>query len=373
MTEVQTTQTKRPKFRSAIALIAAISVVTASGCSLLPKEDEEEVLPTITQPTISKKPEYTAKTETLETKVRGSGKLMSEKEETLFVAGDESDTQTSRVKDVYVKSGDTVTAGQLLVELDVSEVERDLRRKELEFRKQELTMIENLRKANELAPEKLEELKIDFELERTKLVELREQIANAKITAPFDGTVVKVHIEKGDSVKAYDEAVTVADLSMLTVAADITQDDLKKVAPGMEVIVDINSAGSHKGKVRRLPTKEKTQSGNGGYYGGYPNNRDGNGQQEQESVEQYLVVDLEAMPENLARGTPLSVQIIVDRKENVVTIPPSALRTYGGRNYVQVIDEKGAKREIDVEVGMQTPTQVEIVKGLSAGQKVVGR
>lgn len=43
-------------------------VATMSGCSLLPSETEEEVLPPITPPTISKKPEYEVRTETLEKK-----------------------------------------------------------------------------------------------------------------------------------------------------------------------------------------------------------------------------------------------------------------------------------------------------------------
>ncbi|MNT81340.1 macrolide transporter subunit MacA [compost metagenome] len=79
------------------------------------------------------------------------------------------------------------------------------------------------------------------------------------------------------------------------------------------------------------------------------------------------------MPEQVSRGTQLSVEIVVQKKENAVTIPPSALRTITGRNYVQVVDASGAKREVDVELGLQTSTSVEILKGLEPGQKVVGR
>lgn len=56
---------KRGK-RAAIIVLGAIMVATMSGCSLLPSETEEEVLPPITPPTISKKPEYEVRTETLE-------------------------------------------------------------------------------------------------------------------------------------------------------------------------------------------------------------------------------------------------------------------------------------------------------------------
>ncbi|MNY74706.1 multidrug efflux system subunit MdtA [compost metagenome] len=65
--------------------------------------------------------------------------------------------------------------------------------------------------------------------------------------------------------------------------------------------------------------------------------------------------------------------MIVQKKEKAVVIPAAALRTITGRNYVQVVDDKGAKREVDVEIGMQTSTDIEIVKGLTPGQKVVGR
>jgi len=69
----------------------------------------------------------------------------------------------------------------------------------------------------------------------------------------------------------------------------------------------------------------------------------------------------------------LGVSVITQRKENAVIIPLAALRSYSGRNYVQVVDDKGNKREVDVELGQQTSTDVEIVKGLTPGQKVVGR
>ncbi|WP_331436722.1 hypothetical protein [Gordoniibacillus kamchatkensis] len=53
------------------------ALLLASGCSLLPKEQEEEQLPAINPPKLSQKPTYDVKTQTLETKVRGSGKLMA--------------------------------------------------------------------------------------------------------------------------------------------------------------------------------------------------------------------------------------------------------------------------------------------------------
>lgn len=337
-----------------LAVSCALILLLVAGCALLPDEDEEEILPEITPPKLSQKPVYTVTTETLETKVRGVGELKSLQQEELFFPDG-----GKRVKGVYVRQGEAVTAGQLLAELEVDDLERDLRQKKLRFRSNELQMIEILRKADEMEPEQLEQAKIDFELAREELVELEEEINNGKLYAPFDGTIVSVAIEPGDSPNAYDTVMTLADLNQLTVAAKFKSSDLQSVAVGMDAIVNINTVGEFRGKVSQLPVVKENQNQ-------HPN-------RQKDTLDQYLLVDIEPFPEGLHLGTPLSVTIVTNRKENAVVIPAAALRTYSGRTYVQVQEEDGTKREVDVEVGQQTPTLVEIVKGLEPGQKVVGR
>lgn len=357
-----------PRQRTLLAGIIGLTLLAGlTGCGLLPQEETEEALPTINPPKLSKKPEYPVRTDTLFSKVRGSGKLMSLREEDVYFT-----EENKRIKEIYVKAGDHVEPGQLVAELDVSDLESQLRQKKLESRSEELKMIELLRNPGDKSAAELEQAKISFELKREDLVKLQESIAKAKITASFAGDVVAVYKKKGDMSKAYEGVATVADLGQLTVAATISTEDLKKVAVGMEVNVDINSAGQHKGKVKQLPNPNKSNTNNNGgpYYGGF----DGSGQQRpQETIDQFLLVELEKLPDQAARGTPLSVEVIVLKKENALVIPSAALRSMSGRNYVQVVDDKGAKREVDVEIGMQTSTDVEIVKGLAAGQKVVGR
>ncbi|CAG7621521.1 efflux RND transporter periplasmic adaptor subunit [Paenibacillus allorhizosphaerae] len=353
------------KAKPLLLLGTASAMIVSSGCSLLPKEDEEETVPVITAPKLSKKPEYVVKTDTLETKVRGAGRLMATVEEDLYF----TDETSRRLKNVAVKVGDKVEQGQVIAELDVTELESQLKQKQLQTRKDELQMIETLRKADEMGAEQVELAKIDFELKREELNKLLKTVSDAKLKAPFSGTIVSVYLQKGDTVKAYDAIVTIADLSKLTVAATLSQDDLKRVAIGMEAVVDINAAGQHKGKVLQLPNP-KTDGSSGGGGGTFPG---GSGQKPPDSIDNYLLVELDSFPQNVNRGTPLSVSVITQRKEKAVVIPLAALRSYAGRNYVQVVDEQGNKREVDVEVGQQTSTDVEIVKGLTPGQKVVGR
>src|SRR5690606_21348821 len=152
-----------------------------------------------------------------------------------------------------------------------------------------------------------------------------------------DGTIVSLLVERGDTVEAYDPVAVLADLGELEIAAEFTRDSLSNIAVGMDAVVNINSAGTHKGKVKRLPTK--TDEGN---------NRNPNGTEEKDTIDKYLLVELDAWPEGVTRGTPLSVTVITNRKENAVVIPPATLRSYNGRSYVQVVDAEGNKAEVDV-------------------------
>ncbi|GBG06188.1 transporter [Paenibacillus agaridevorans] len=342
------------------SIIAALSVslVFAGGCSLLPDEKAEEVLPEIVPPQISKKPEYEVTTKTLETKVQVIGKVISTQEETLYFT-----LENKHLKELYVKTGDTVQAGDLIGELDVEDLKKTLRNERLAFKREENAMKETLRMRDEMEPLEFEEKQIAFEEKRQKLVDMEEEIAKATIVAPYSGTIVSVSAQKGDVIKAYAPIAIVADTALMTPAAKLTKTELEKIAPGMEAVVTISSVGNFKGTVKQMPVK--TTEGNNG-------NNPPQGENKPERPEDFMIVDLPELPKDIARGTPISINIITKRTENAVVIPPSTLRNIGSRTYVQVIDNEG-KREVDVEVGQQTATDIEILQGLKPGQKVVGR
>lgn len=343
--------------RSLVATSLGLSIILIGGCSLLPPEAEEEELPTIKPAAISKKPEYAVTTTTLESKIQVMGKYISLEEETLYFTGD-----ARHIKDIYVKAGSKVTAGQIIAELDVEDLEKQLRNERLSFKREETLMKEVLRTRDEMEPVDFEERQIAFEEKRQKLVDLENEIAKAVLTAPFGGTIVSVSVQKGAQVKAYDPIAIVADTSKYVPAAKLSKNDLEKVAVGMEVVVNMNNVGKVKGKIKSLPAPKTEQE----------NNNEGNNPNKPERPEDFMIIEIAEAPKEVTRGMPIAVDIITKRTENAIVIPPSTLRTIGSRTYVQVI-ENDSKREVDVEVGQQTPTQVEILKGLEPGQKVVGR
>jgi macrolide-specific efflux system membrane fusion protein len=342
----------RIKLRGSAArlLMTAVCLSLLSGCSLLPQEQEQEKLPNIRIPKISEKPEYPVKRSTLELKVSGSGKLMSEREENLFFT-----EGNRRVTDVYVKAGDRVKKGQMLAALDSGDTGSQIRRKEIDLEKSELDLKDAMRNSSEINEVLLKKQQLDYQLLKEEIADLRLELEGTKLIAPYDGTIVSFTAEKGDMAAAYEKVGQFADMDALVVAVQFGSSELSSIAPGMETVVSINTAGDHSGTVRRLPVSTAQTNNN------------------EDSLDSYALIDLPKLPDGVAHGTPLSASVIVERRENVLSIPVAALRKQNSRNYVLVSNADDSKGEVDVEIGVQTSTDVEIIKGLTEGQKVVGK
>jgi membrane fusion protein, macrolide-specific efflux system len=59
-----------------------------------------------------------------------------------------------------------------------------------------------------------------------------------------------------------------------------------------------------------------------------------------------------------------------EKRENVLVLERNLINLMSGRRYVNVLQD-GVRVEKDVEVGLQTDTEAEIVKGLAEGELVI--
>jgi membrane fusion protein, macrolide-specific efflux system len=328
---------------SALILAAALF----GGCGMLPEADHAELLELIEPPAIAEKPVYTAVRGTIEKKSSGTGSVMTDPMASLYFT-----EEGRKVKTVAAAVGDQVKKGQVLAELDTDDLEIQMLRKEVEIRRKELEIIAALRgESGDEEDRKLAER--EMALLQAEMAELADKREGSRLVAPFDGELTSLAIEPGDSIPAYESAAVVSDLSGRIAAVNFGSDALAALAVGMEAVVDLNGVGERKGRVARLPV-------------------DPDAGEEEDNLDAYVLIALDSY-EGIAIGTPLSASIVTQRRENAVLIPPSALRTHAGRTYVQAVDDSGSKREIDVEVGMTTATEIEVLKGLEEGQQVVGQ
>lgn len=329
------------------AAAAALTAALLSGCSLLPRE-EEALAPPLVRPEEETFDIVEAKRGTIQTFLRGTAVFASSRSEPLFFK-----ESGGRVKTVHVKPGDEVKAGQLVMDLETGDLELRARLQRLNVERAQIQFEQAIKDG--LTGSELRLREIDLERERISLEALETQLEKSRLFAPYDGEVTHVaDINAGDSVVGYEPLVTVADPKQvrLTYSAP-SATDLFGVRAGMAATVKIDDK-TYRAEVVQAPsdapfTSDKT---------------------EQERNAKLIVIEALEPIADVGIGDTADFEIPLEKRENVIVIPRSGLRTYLGREYVQVADGE-RRKEIDVEVGLKTSTEVEISRGLEEGAKII--
>jgi len=69
-------------------------------------------------------------------------------------------------------------------------------------------------------------------------------------------------------------------------------------------------------------------------------------------------------------GTILNLGVVLQEKDDTLLVPKKAVRTVNSRTFVQVV-EGSTKRVVNVQLGIVSSTDAEVVSGLAEGQLVV--
>jgi multidrug efflux pump subunit AcrA (membrane-fusion protein) len=196
---------------------------------------------------------------------------------------------------------------------------------------------------------------LDLQQAQLNIQDLQDQIASAQLIAPFDGQILSLNIQTGDSVQAYSTIGVLADPNALEITAELSSDELSQMALGQQAVITLrNRPGeTFNGTVRQLPYP----------YGGTTVDTGSDDTAVHVSIEGQVDMNL---------GELATVSIVLQEKENVLWLPPAAIRTYQGRNFVVVQNPDGTQRRVDVLLGITTDERVEIVAGLEEGQVIVG-
>ncbi len=188
------------------------------------------------------------------------------------------------------------------------------------------------------------------------------QIAEARILAPISGEIISLSITPGRAVEAYKAVIIVADPADLELSAELSAEQMGDLNEGMAVkLVPINYPGQTiSGLVRQLP---------------YPYGSGGGSQSlDDADTATRITPDFSALPAgiSLEAGDLVRATAIIERKSDVLWLPPAAIRTFGGRKFV-VIQDGDVQRRVDVVVGIESEDRVEIGSGVEEGWVVVGQ
>jgi RND family efflux transporter MFP subunit len=280
-----------------------------------------------------------------------NGQLTSTREASLFFR------QSGRLKNITVSSGDRVKAGQVVAELDTGTLGTDVTQAEIAMKKAQAKLDQARAKGADRFEIQL--LQLDYDAARLTYAQLSEQLEAARLVIPFDGLVTETRGRPGEMISAFVPVVTVADPTALQVTAQLpSASDAGRLALGQPATLILDKLPNTKLplEVVQLPTTAPT------LLNGTPTPAD--------VARSFKLNPTQPLPKDLELGMLGRVTVVLREKLGVLLVKSTAVRSAGPRQYVQVV-QSGRKRDVDVEIGIVTPTETEIVKGLSEGDRVL--
>jgi HlyD family secretion protein len=184
-------------------------------------------------------------------------------------------------------------------------------------------------------------------------VQLAQQnLAATVLTSPLTGTVAAVSIVAGRSVggSATGSSITVIGQGTEQVSTTVGLADIDSVHVGESATVRVDGVGGQlTGTVSNVGVLNSTS----GSSTSYP-----------------VTIRLDPTSARLFDGSGASVQIEVARVSGVLTVPSSAVHTFGQLHTVEVLTN-GKPTQVRVTVGAVGSDRTQISSGLKAGQQVV--
>ena len=272
------------------------------------------------------------------------------------------------VKEVLVRAGEAVSAGQVLIKIDPTEYQAKLDQAKgaLLAARGQLDIATKTRDNNQVLLEKsfisrnafdnaasqYDIAKANVDSARGALDVAQKALTDSVVRAPISGLISSRTVEPGEKVSTDNKLLEVVDLQQMELEAPVPTADILKVQLGQEVQVRVEGLPqTGTGKVVRI--NPSTQTGS-------------------RSIMVYVRIDNR---QGLLRsGMFADASLTLERHDAVLTVPQTAIRIEEGKSYVYTI-ENNKLMQRPVVTGLRgldsKGDAVEISSGLQSGIRVV--
>jgi HlyD family secretion protein len=299
------------------------------------------------------------------------------------------------VRRFFVEEGDSVTRGRQLAEIVPTATPAELvyarehvktSRLQMEQSQRKLKRLEELARQELVPPEDLEDAETRLALDAARydaaLAELSvleqgsaraltpteepvtdetaEALTDMTITSPIDGIVLSKNVDEGSAVIPISSAyggtslMTLADVSSMHFEGDLDESDVAKIRLNMpaKVYVDAYPDTVFAGLLTRIAPQGIKDEGVVNF-----------------NVEAEITDDAGL----LRTGMSADVQLVLDERTDVLTLPEGAIAYSGDSTFVDLLDPDAPEGKIRraVEVGLSDGIRTEITGGLEEGDRVV--
>jgi multidrug efflux pump subunit AcrA (membrane-fusion protein) len=335
---------------------------------------------------------YTVEKGSIVSEVKVLGSVVPTKQDDLFFRS------SGFVSRVLVKVGDVLKKGDLLAEQQTSDALNQLQQAQIDLAVAQAALVKDVAQAQhevkiaqlqvslaaldatdtrgqinlQIAQENLAMAQISAKqvsdpssydqqsVARSQLAVQRLQgiVADEQIVAPYDCVVMESRAKAGQSADAFSVQFTVGDPSQLVVQVASTTDLSTNLTVNSQITLHPVADAPEGYATTYLPSflpisssaASETSSSSDSFYFAVPPEETG----------------------KLLVGRQVQLEVVLGKKDNVLLLPPAAIRNYRGINYVIVLD--GAKeRRVDLySIGLETTERWEVNGPLNEGDKVLG-
>lgn len=203
-----------------------------------------------------------------------------------------------------------------------------------------------------------------LQLERQAIV---QQLRDTIVTSPLSGVVLGVNVKDGDGVELRTNLLTLGDPSQLLVQLQLSTLNAAKVQVGQLARVSAIAPGAQTftGRVQNLYpqalTPEETQTQAGG----------GSNQSQSDQPTVPATVRLDTPTRKLIPGSRVNVEIVLEKRQNVVVLNTQAVERSQGHPFVWVRDSENKAQKRLIKLGLEGLITQEVTSGLRPGEQVI--
>ena len=279
---------------------------------------------------------------------------------------------TARISSVLVKENDTVTAGQVVATLDGKDYEakRDQAQYRVTNTRAKYNRMSYLESIGAKSKSDLEDAEYNYDTAQSTLEEANSDANETIITAPISGVVVGEPKTAGTmAVQGSDNPTVImriADLSKKQIKAKVDETDIGSIRVGQEATFTVDAYTDKKftARVSKISQTDVTNT--------WDTSSSASSSSSGTSVIYYYVTLDVDDPENLLLPA-MTARVVINTadRNDALVVPLSTLKTDAAGSYVLVLQEDGTQETRYVETGIYSDEYVEILSGLSEGERVV--
>jgi RND family efflux transporter MFP subunit len=277
------------------------------------------------------------------------------------------------VTKVHVKTGQKVSAGQLLVSINSTDLQAKKAQVDSSIlqataaynnAKKDYDRFVNLFAQQSASQKELDDMTSRYEMAKATLAgakqmrnEVMAQFSYSNITAPFSGEITNTFIKEGDMANPGMPLVSVEGASRMQVTAMVSESDISQIKNGMPVKIMVKSLNKEvAGKVSEVSGSAKNTGG------------------------QFLVkVTLKSNDKSILSGMFVNVQFPIANqpksettiKSDKVMVPESALVNHGQLTGIYTIANGKTAILRWIRTGKTFGNQVEVLSGLTVNEQYI--